>query len=594
MSTMPGFVPIGNILPPVPGLPDQADFNPLLTRTHYFDGRLLTATDLTREQLYLDQRLREVGQALGTGVVRGLGVSLVGGWIGIDAGLAVTAAGRVLELRAPLRLNLNNRAHLAVLNQGQFANLPHGLFALMLGYAERPAGVAEVFPRDLTERTAQYDVNEEGVQAALLPLPVPLAMTGEFALRAMLMRLAAEGALDAIGLPADAVALGVLAITDNSPRWLDGTLLRQPPRVLPGPGDRQADLQTQYEALLRDVVAARLPLVGDFAASDYFRVLPPTGAVPKAAFDPVAGRQRFFPEHFQVSIAPVRVADLALMQQESLRLPAIDLARTEPVEVIVLVPLANERFGALATPLVRQPSAVAGATEPVARLLPRLDLLSLRLYPLPPVHAVLDDQSAWRGIWDAVPDDALVFVRRPSRAAETGISAIRIAIGAPLEPPAAGDDAPLDGLPPPGDVANLVLDEDALLLRRVGLGRLAGLRIPPDDEGRAALDELRADFHTDAAVALATLELFALIEPRFDPVLWPTLLALARAGTLATLRDRLVAARAAEAAAVAQALADGEEPPAPEPTAQLIDALAAELGLPDALRQRWQALGAPA
>lgn len=596
MSTMPGFVPIGNTLPPVPGLPDQADFNPLLTRTHYFDGRLLTATDLTREQLYLDQRLREVGQALGSGVVRGLGVALDGGWIGIAPGLAVTAAGRVLELRAPLRLNLNNRAGLAVLNNGQFANLPHGLFALVLGYAERPAGVAEVFPRDLTERTAQYDVNEEGVQAALLPLPVPLAMSGEFALRAMLMRLAAEGALDAIGLPADAVALGVLAVTDNSPRWIDGTLLRQPPRVLPGPGDRQADLKTQYEALLRAVLAARLPLVGDFAAGDYFRVLPPTGAVPKAAFDPVAGRQRFFPEHFQVSIAPVRVADLALMQQESLRLPAIDLARDEPVEVVVLVPLADQAFGRLTPALTRQPDPAIGtapATPPV--LLPRLDLLSLRLYPLPPVHAVATDQPAWGGIWDAVPDDGLVFVRRPSRAAETSISAIRIAIGARIEPALIDDDeAPVGGLPPPGDVANLVLDEDTLLLRRAGLERLAGLRIPPDDEGRAALDELRTDFASDATAALAILELFALIERRFDPVLWPTLLFVARAGTLGTLRDRLVADRTTEAAARTQALADGADPLAPVPTAQAIDALAATLGLPDALRQRWAALGAPA
>lgn len=593
MSTIPGFAPIGNLAPPIPGLPDQADFNPLLTRTHYFDGRLLTAADLTREQLYLDQRLREVGAALGSGVVRGLRARLAGGRVTIEPGLAITAAGRVLELRAPLTVDLNNRAKLAGLNDGRFAHLPHGLFALILGYAERPSGVAEVFPRDLNERTAQHDVDEEGVQAALLPLPVPLPAAGELALRAGLMRLANEGTLDGIGLPEDAVALGVLAISGDAARWLDPTLLRHPPRTLPVNGERQADLKTQYEALLGDVLAARLPLDGDFAAGDYFRVLPPAGLVPRAAFDPVAGRQRFFPAHYQVSIAPIRLADLDLVQQESLRLPPIDLARDEPVEVIVLVPLADLAFGQLTAPLMRGPDATPGAvpTSPPLRL-PHLDPLSLRLYPLPPVHAQTSDRDAWQALWEAVTGDTLAFVRRPTRVAETGVSAIRIAVGAPSEP--AEEEAPGTALPPPGDLVELVLDEDALLLRRLGLARLAELRAPPDDVGRAALAELRADFGGEAGLVLASVELMALIERRFDPVLWPTLLATARAGTLTSLRDRLVERRAAETEDAAQAVADGQSPPAPAATDALIDELAAALGLPDTLRLRWREVGAAA
>jgi hypothetical protein len=602
MSTIPGFAPLGNLAPPQPGLPDQADFNPLLTRTHYFDGRLLTAADLTREQLYLDQRLREVGRGLGAGVVRGLEVALVGGRISIEPGLAITAAGRVLEVRAPLPVDVNDRARIALQNDGRFANLPHGLFALLLAYAERPQGVAEVFPRDLAERTTRHDVDEEGVQAWLWSLPVPLPATGQFTLRAGLMRLAVQGALDAFGLPEDAVALGVLAISDNAPRWLDQTLLRHAPRRFPGPADRQADLKRQYEALLADVLAARLPLAGDFAATDYFRVLPPTGRAPKAAFDPVTGRQRFFPEHFLVSVAPIRQADLDLVQQESLRLPPIDLARDEPVDLVVLAPLPDQTFGRLTAGLLREPPAdpaLAPAAPPVR--LPRLDLLALRLYPQPPVHARDTDGPDWGVLWDAVDADALVFVRRPTRAAETGISAIRIATGAPVAPlvdGAAPPDAPADALPAPGDTANLLLDEDALLLRRVGFARLAALRAPTDAEGEAALAELRADFGAEARVALAALELLALIERRFDPVLWPTLLATARAGTLARLRDALVERREAEAAVRATAIADGNAPPAPAGTAALIDELAADptlsVALPDALRLRWQALGDPA
>jgi hypothetical protein len=575
MSTIPGFVPIGTIPPPVPGLPDQADFHPRLTRTHFFDGRLLTAADLTREQLYLDQRLREVGQALGSGVVRGLGATLAGGRIRIEPGLAITSAGRVLEVRAPLPVDLNNLAALAGLNGGLLRSLPHGLFALVLGYAETPQGVAEVFPRDLTERAGQYDVDREGVQVGLVRLPLPFSRASELGIRAELMRLAAEGALDAIGIPDDAVALGVLAVGANSPQWLDTRLLRHSPRTFPGPGDRQADLKAHYEGLLADVLAARRPLDGDFAARDYFRVLPPTGSLPKAAIDPVGGRQRFFPEHFRVWVAPIRRADLDLVQRESLRLPAIDLGRDEPVDLVVLAPLGDETFGRLAAGLMRNPdlqaSALGTADPPV--LMPRLDLLALRLHPLPPVHAVGTDRPVWAALWDAVDPDSLVFVRRPTRAAETGISGVRVAVGAPAE--LAEPETPVEPLPSPADLADLMLDEDALLLRRLDLLKLAALRQPTDDAGRAALADLGAEFGDQAPVVLAVLDLLLLIERRFDPVLWQTLLAAARSDVLAALRDGLVALRAEGAAAE---------------SAELMARLGTDLGLDANLLLAWQAL----
>lgn len=576
MPTIPGFVPIGPLPPPVPGLPDQADFNPLLTRTHFFDGRLLTAADLTREQLYLDQRLREVGQALGAGVVRGLEARLAGGRIHIEPGLALTAAGRVLEVRAPLQVDLNDRARLAGLNGGRFAHLPHGLFMLVLAYAERPRGIAEVFPRDLAERGVEYDLNEEGVQPALLPLPVPLSQGSPFALRAALMRLAAEGALDALGLPDDAVALGVLAVSGNAPQWLDATLLRQPPRTILGPGDRQADLGRQYQALLSDVLAERQPRDGDFAATDYFRVLPPAGPLPKAAIDPVAGRQRYFPEHFEVWIAPVRQADLDLIQRESQALPAIDLSSREPVGIVVLAPLAEQAFGRLTAPLMRQPDATPTPAPPAPAppvLLPRLDLLALRLYPLPVAQPTDTDRPAWEALWAAV--DAPVFVRRPTRAAETGLSAIRIAIGAPVTPPEHEDDDADAASPTP--LTDGPRDEDVVLLERIGFRRLATLRPPTDERGREALDAMLGDFGDQAAVMLAVMDLLLLIERHYDEVLWPTLYALARAGALADVRDRLVELRRRAPDAATPAL--------------VLEAIG-DLRLDDGLREGWERLGA--
>src|SRR5215813_6167977 len=80
--TGPSFVPLPKApaqtaVPQKPGpvvVSQVAD--PLLVRTAYFDGRLLTADDLIRDQQYLDERLLELGRVLGDGVVSGLALAL--------------------------------------------------------------------------------------------------------------------------------------------------------------------------------------------------------------------------------------------------------------------------------------------------------------------------------------------------------------------------------------------------------------------------------------------------------------------------------------------------------------------------------------
>lgn len=566
MSSIPVFAALGVQAPPVPGLPDEADLNPLLTRTHYFDGRLLTAADLTRDQLYLDGRLREIGQALGSGVVRGLEATLAGGRIEIAPGIAVAADGRVLEVKAPIPLDLNDRATIAGQNKGKYLHLPRGLYALVIGYAEEDQGIAEVFPQDLAAREPQYDVVAEGVRASLVGLPVPLPQADPLAVRAGLMRALAEGALATNLVPEDKVALGVLAVRDDRPQWIDTTLLRHPARTTLGPGDLQSDLHRQYEALLADILARRRPIGGDFAASEYFRILPPTGRIPKAAMDPVTGRQRFFPEHFKVSVAPIRQADLDLVQRESLRLPAIDLARDEPVDLMVLAPLSAASYGRLAAALERE--AVPASTGVEARvLLPHLDLLALRLYPLRPVHRVDTDAAAWQAIWAEIGETDPVFVRRPTRAAETGLSGIVLARGTTLpEPPPAPSEQPTEVIirPPLGTVVTplsvplirpeievpTVLDADALLLSRVSLERFLDLRPLPDaaeverslaglagrvGDPRGAAETLIREHGRDAPTVLSVLDLLILIERGFDALTWQTFLVGARRAALGGL-----------------------------------------------------------
>ena len=300
MPTELSFQPLGSQLMTRKGLEKIADVDPRLTRTHYFDGRLLTAEDLNRDQIYLDQRLREVGQTLGYGVMRGLDVLLdeFSAQISVAPGTAVTSAGRVLELNKELSVDLGDRALISELNNGRNQRLDRGLYAVVIRYVEIGTDIAEVFPTDLDEKRGfNYDVISEGIQLGLVRLPQPLAQQNPLHIRANLAKeFLGDGSAGGV-VPEDAVALGVIAIRNDRAEWLDKELLRQPLRTHPDIDDLQTDLSRHYETLFTDVMAYRASgsLGGDFAAAEYFRVLPPVGSLPKDALNPVTGRQGFFP-----------------------------------------------------------------------------------------------------------------------------------------------------------------------------------------------------------------------------------------------------------------------------------------------------------
>ena len=542
------FQPLGSPVSDGQGVDAIADIDPRLTRTNYFDGRLLTAEDLTRDQIYLDQRLREVGRVLGSGILSGLALELdpFTGRLRLAPGRALTSAGRVLELNRRLTADLNDRALISRLNDGLYRRFNRALYAVVLRYAEVGTDIAEVFPSDLSaKRGFQYDLISEAVQLGLVPLPMPLPQQSHLQIRARLMR-EFYGSEQVHGLvPEDAVALGLLAIADDRPRWLDPELLRHPVRNEPQAGALQMDLARQYHGLLADVLDARRSgsLNGDFAARDYFTLIPPAGALPKEAVDPVSGRQGFFPENYNVWIAPVRRSDAALVRQESMGLPAIDLSLKEPVDIVVLAPLANETYGHFAGRLEQEPGQVS-------RRLPQLDLLRLKLYPVRPVHALDLDADVWQAIWDRTPEEELFYLRRPTRAAETAVSGIVLALGSAL--PQAPE--PVES---PADQGGLLEDEESVLLRRVNFAMLARQRSPADQEGQDALDDLTAEFGQQANAVTSGLQILLLIEPRYDPLVWQTLLALARSDALAPFATGLTEAAADSTATGAKVAAIG-------------------------------------
>ena len=79
-----------------------------LTRLHYFDGQFLRAASLTVEQDYHREAVRLANLAGGWGVVNGLGISLDGERLSLDAGLAITPTGRFVLANQTLQAKLSD------------------------------------------------------------------------------------------------------------------------------------------------------------------------------------------------------------------------------------------------------------------------------------------------------------------------------------------------------------------------------------------------------------------------------------------------------------------------------------------------------
>jgi len=481
MATDISFVPIQTGTS-APGAQRIAVIDPRLRRTNYFDGQLLKASDLTRDQIYLDERLLELGQAFGGGIVRGLAVSRpVGQLLRVSPGIAVAPSGRVLELAdTALDIDLADSARLATLNDGRVTRLARGLYILALAHAEVIDGIAEAYPRDLAApRIPRVAAFAEGVQLVLYRLPVGLPRQDEIAIRAALAR-EMLGGHDRFALPDDeSVPLALLAVDAGRLQWLDQGLVRRPRRAPGTPAALQQDLATHYRELMRAVRTARTAagLPEAFEAAQVFRVLPPHGPCPKAAIDPVGGSQRFFPEAWEVSIAPVRRTDLPALLADAERLAPIDMAVDADIDVMVLVPMADAAYAVRASQLELPAQA---STAERSGLLARRDRLALRITPLAPVHRQDTDAKVWAAIWAEAAPDELIYVRRPPRAAETGVSAIVLAAGTALPDPGAA-------LGP--DVATLEAELDATAERAESAERAAAASGRARD---AALKQIKA------------------------------------------------------------------------------------------------------
>jgi hypothetical protein len=416
---------------------------PLLSRTNYFDGRLLTAEDLDRDYAYLDRRLLDLGLAAGDGIVSGLRASLAGSVLSITGGSAIAASGRVLTLNRPagqpLQVDLGDMGAVMARNTA-FGGFQDGLFAAVLMLTESGTGAADVFPRDLaSRRTTSFDTITDFVEVALVRLRQALPVGNAFQARAALGRNFAGTGIDR-SLPADSVALGVVAMRRGSPSWFDASLLAHAVRPLDADNLLQQDLARSYAALFADLTAAA---GATFRATDYVSLLPPAGPLPKPAIDPANGAQSFFPEQIEVAVAPVRADELDALTAEAMKLPPIDLASGAPAQVIALAPLAPADFGMLMRALegsATQPAPVPFRPYPTIAL-PRIDPLILRLPGRLPPPARPTTADAWARAWPQVQAPLRYLLRQPD-VSIGGLSVARLAAGFTVPPNGLPQDDP--------------------------------------------------------------------------------------------------------------------------------------------------------
>ncbi len=306
---------------------------------------------------------------------------------------------------------------------------------MVLLHGQQPSGIAEVFPRDLSSTRVIPEAILDTVEIALIGLTQPIPAGTQFQARAQLAAQFASGQ-NLPSLPSDSIALGVVAMQQGLPTWFDPALLRHPLRAADDTTAATDDLVRHYTQLYTDLMADLATRgTATFRAADIFSLLPPTGLLPRAAIDPVAATQTFFPAQIDVALVPARADEVSELLAQTEGEPAIDLASGVPAQILVLVPLPPANYATLAPALlgtVSNPPPPAFKPYPSVAL-SRIDPLVLRLPPRPIVST---PAAAWSQIWALAPAN-LPWMVRPTDGGLGGVKAAMLAAGftAPAPPP---------------------------------------------------------------------------------------------------------------------------------------------------------------
>jgi hypothetical protein len=439
------------------------------TRPRYFDGRFLTAADLTADQAWTLTRQAELGRLLGAGVVEGLDVEpegTNGTKLRVRKGTALAASGEVVTLMDDLVLDLADIPTMQRL--GAVFDLetpPHaspaaldGLHVLVLRPVEYTAFPVGTYPTDPTGSRPPIDGEiVEGTLATLAPFPDAGDRKSRRARAAR--RIFAQGQGPA--LPPASVAVALVSVEDGLIAWIDVHAVR---REL---GADQAGLlgfhltrRAAHQAFLLqhlEHLRGLSPMPG--TATEALHALPPIGILPAAAVDGAALTQRWFPPELRVSLTVIPADELAALTDERLLLPPIDLLADKSVlsslTVDVLVPVPRASYAATVSTLDRAGRALLqtkvsrgwSAINPVEKMLLLRRQRGLVVDEAPPSP---EQASPWAEVLAGRSE--LVYAVRPAFSAVDSALAERLVV--PRELPA----DPVD--PPPVDPPPTLVDTD--------------------------------------------------------------------------------------------------------------------------------------
>ena len=450
-------------------------------RPLYFDGRFLTAADLTAEQTYFLKRQGALNRANGFGVIRGLEVSRSAGTasgseafrVTVAPGSGVTPGGDVVTIENLLSINLADTARIerldatfGLLEQAKdSARSQTGLFVLGLRSVEYSASPTASYPTSSTGTGGISQQNGEIVEATAVTLVRygdTVSDAGDRAGNRARSQIARDIFVNGTvpDFPVNLLPLAMISLQQNTVQWIDNFLVRRElgssssatlglnaiPRAL-----RSAHLQ-QYNQQFEDLKAS-----GSTFSANSFDALPAAGQLLKSAINPTDFSQTFFPADVKVSLTIAPTDEIIALIEDSLALPPIDLrenassgtSNLSTLSLLVVIPMTRQQINtfrqdlaaATASPLTglsvfRSLSLAApgiiSKRSPLERL-GRLDnfsfpVFSSRPLPLPPADTAADTaDSLWRKAIEAA--DKLWYVRQrniPYQAEIVG-SAIAIA-----------------------------------------------------------------------------------------------------------------------------------------------------------------------
>lgn len=348
---------------------------------HFFNGRLLTASDLSRDQAARRQADAQVGAASGSGIAWGLEVNAAGpvadadslGVVTVEAGLAVALSGQALKLSQRISLSLiqppadTSSTGTASGTFGPCAGTTtstyvagDGLLLLTLSPIDAAEGFAPVLALEAVNTRCARDVVAEGVQLKLLPIPGgTIAGTSQAALAQLRNRIAHEclgssvlrqahrqpasgtpratsagahghGLLDRMlaerSLSACDVPLALVCLVGRELKFIDGASVRR--RIAAQTASVQGAawlgerLQGTAEArfLQFQEQLADTPTIASAAATVHLSWLPPAGLLPAST-----DWRRFFADRAPARATPLAASDAPGVLQRALAEDAIDL-----------------------------------------------------------------------------------------------------------------------------------------------------------------------------------------------------------------------------------------------------------------------------